>query len=69
MEHLRSFNLKFSQWLLDVIFDAPRRKSLRSANSETVCRNLSASVDVLEIHHAVRGESWHTGILQTKGAA
>ena len=69
MEHLRSFNLKFSQWLLDVIFDAPRRKSLRSANSETVCRNLSASEDVLEIYYAVRGKSWHTGILQTKGAA
>ena len=45
MEHLRSFNLKFSQWLLGVNSDAARRKSVRSENSETVSRK---SVELYE---------------------
>ncbi len=38
-------------------------------NSETVCRNFGASLDALNIFHAVRGKSWQPGILKTKGAA
>lgn len=69
MEHLRRFYLKFMQWLLEVNSDALRRKSVRPANSETVCRNFGASLDAFDIFHAVRGKSWQTGILKTKGAA
>jgi hypothetical protein len=34
-----------------------------------VSRKFGASVSALEIHHAVRDESWQSSILKTKGAA
>ena len=42
---------------------------LSGENSETVSRNFGASVDALEIHHAVGDESWQPGRLKIKGAA
>jgi len=69
MEHLRRFYLKFMQWLLEVNSDAVRRESFWSTNSETVCRNLGVSLVARDICHAMRGKSWHPGILKTRGDA
>lgn len=63
------FYLEYPQLLPGINSDAVRRESVRSANSETVSRNLGASVDALVIHHALLDESWHPGILQAKGAS
>lgn len=63
------FYLECLQLLPSIKSDALRRKSVRPTNSETVCRNLGASVGALDIYHAVRGKSWQSGILKTKGAA
>lgn len=69
MAYATRFNLEYLQLLPSLKSDAVRRKSVRPANSETACRNFGASLDVLDIFHAVRGKSWHLGILRTKGTA
>lgn len=45
--------------------DAMRRKFVQSANSETVCWKFGASLDALDIFHAVRGKSVWLGNFET----
>lgn len=69
LEPFRRFYLEYPKRLPWVNSDAMSRKSFRSVISETVFRKFDASVSALEIHHAVRDESWQSSILKTKGAA
>ena len=65
LELFRRFYLEYPQLLPEVNSDAVRRKSNQSENSETVRRNLGASVDGKAAHitNAVRAESWKSGEL------
>lgn len=65
LELFRRFYLEYPQLLPEVNSDAVRRKSDQSENSETVRRNLGASVDGKAAHiaNAVRAESWLPGRL------
>lgn len=69
LEPFRRFYLEYPKRLPWVNSDAVSRKSFRSVISETVSRKFGASVSALEIHHAVRDESWQSSILKTRGAA
>lgn len=65
LELFRRFYLEYPQLLPKVNSDAVRRKSDPSEKSETVRRNLAASMDsnVAYIANAVRAESWQPGQL------
>ncbi len=65
LELFRRFYLEYPQLLPKVNSDALRRKSDPSEKSETVRRNLAASMDsnVAYIANAVRADSWHPGQL------
>ena len=68
LELFRRFYLEYPKRLPWVNSDAVSRKSFQSAISETLSRNLGALLDALDIFHAVRGKSWHKGLLLAKGA-
>lgn len=65
LELFRRFYLEYPQLLPEVNSDAVRRKSDYSENSETMRRNLGASVDGKAAHitNAARAESWKPGQL------
>ena len=65
LELFRRFYLEYPQLLPGINSDALRRKSVQPENSETARRKFGASVDVLEIQHAPRGESWQPGRLHS----
>jgi predicted nuclease of restriction endonuclease-like (RecB) superfamily len=63
LEMFRRFYVEYPHLLPPRISDALRRKSTQSDNTETVRRNLSESLEALEIHRTVRNEKQLPGQL------